>query len=152
MPSPNHAKLQLPEHEVDSSSDGQREPTARDFRYHDAIDGRSFIRKDYLLALQPLSSVPRSDHLPNSDMPNIEFSCRPESADHATVPRMMFLLNRLRPGGQLQRFVRFLLFMQSLFSLEPFLLPLIATLLQQAEICANFESIDIVCSLRYCRI
>ena len=36
---------------------------------------------------------------------NIEFSCRPESADHATVRRTAFLLNRLHPGGQLQRFV-----------------------------------------------
>ena len=37
--------------------------------------------------------------------PNIEFSCRPESADHATVRRTALIRNRLRIGGQLQRFV-----------------------------------------------
>jgi hypothetical protein len=45
---------------------------------------------------------------------NIEFSCRAESADHATALRTKFLVNRLRLGGQLQRFV-----MSTLLSPEP---------------------------------
>ena len=36
---------------------------------------------------------------------NIEFSCRPESDDHTTLRRIAFCLNKLHPGGQLQRFV-----------------------------------------------
>ncbi len=41
---------------------------------------------------------------------NMEFSCRPESADHAAVRRTKFRLARLHPGGQLQRFVIWPLF------------------------------------------
>ena len=36
---------------------------------------------------------------------NIEFSCRPESTRYATVRLTAFVLNRLHPSGQLQRFV-----------------------------------------------
>jgi hypothetical protein len=36
---------------------------------------------------------------------NIEFSCRPESGCPAPVQQIEFVLNRLHPGGQLQRFV-----------------------------------------------
>jgi len=36
---------------------------------------------------------------------NIEFSCRPESTDHAPVQRAASFLAGLHPGGQLQRFV-----------------------------------------------
>src|SRR5208337_2594650 len=35
---------------------------------------------------------------------NIEFSCRPESGRYAAVRWTAFSLNRLHPGGQLQRF------------------------------------------------
>jgi hypothetical protein len=41
----------------------------------------------------------------NLESYNIEFSCRPESADHAPVLRTAFLLKWLHPGGQLQRLV-----------------------------------------------
>src|SRR5208337_3000495 len=37
---------------------------------------------------------------------NIEFSCRPDSDRYTPVRRAAFPLNRLHPGGQLQRFVR----------------------------------------------
>ena len=40
---------------------------------------------------------------------NIEFSCRPESVDRATVRRTALLLGRQHPGGQLQRSVRLIL-------------------------------------------
>ena len=40
------------------------------------------------------------------EKPNIEFSCRPESDRYAPVRRTAFSINRLHPGGQLQRFVR----------------------------------------------
>jgi len=45
---------------------------------------------------------------------NIEFTCRPESVDQAAVQRTALLLNRLHPGGQVQRFVIFSAFFFSL--------------------------------------
>jgi hypothetical protein len=39
------------------------------------------------------------------EQPNIEFTCRPESVGQVAVRRTAFLLKRLHPGGQVQRFV-----------------------------------------------
>src|SRR5208337_3019533 len=41
----------------------------------------------------------------NEKPSNIEFSCRPESNRYAPVRQTALTLNRLHPGGQLQRFV-----------------------------------------------
>ena len=64
---------------------------------------------------RPASSRGRTHHPSRQPAPcphNIEFSCRPESADRAAVRRTAFFLNRRNPGGQLQRFVMLALFLR----------------------------------------
>ena len=61
----------------------------------------------FLRMLNPLFPSSWSKSLTNlsSNLPNIEFSCRPESDRYAPVRRTALFLNMPRTGGQLQRSV-----------------------------------------------
>src|SRR5208337_1224992 len=63
-----------------------------------------FLQSAYYISYEVLWAAPSlSSRI--LDACNIEFSCRPESTRYATVRLTAFVLNRLHPGGQLQRFV-----------------------------------------------